>query len=310
MAALSGCSHSRADAISSDAPAEVESQDALTNAADSASIESATAPISTGVAPAWPAQWASRTFFDRPTAYIYAASAAGAKEAEQVMRDASRDFLQFTGAESSKGLIIVTDAKDPLPAEEALLAQIITNRLHAYRTATQPAASPDPTHDPAAEWAKQKKKFDEAGLPIGALLRILPCGIVAADLSQKLGLPMHVARQTPWAVLVPTRAACKRSAHELTQAVMKSKDVTLGQRLLIAPWLPMMESIMTNELAAERVVTLFNEDALSRANWDATRKQGYIGDYRARKNKEREKRISVHQKDMKAKGAPTSMPAK
>ena len=300
--ALSGCSQSRADQIADDwAVPETDAADA--SPTPGALIDKSAAAASAD----WPANWASRKFFDRPTAFIYAASSAGAREAEQIMLDATRDFLEFTGAKSSKGLIIVTDAKDPLPAEAAQLAQIISNRLRSYRTATQPSVAPTPS-DPDAEWAKQKKKFDDAGLPIEALLRILPCGVLKDDLSEKLGLPTNVAMQTPWAAIVPTRAACKRSAHELTKAIMKSKEVTLGQRLLIAPWLPMMESMMTDELAAERVVTLFNEDALSRADWDPTRKQAYIGDYRETKNRERDKRISSREKDMKAKGA-TSKPA-
>jgi len=298
---MPGCTQSRADEIVDDSTA---------SATDSTELS---IPGATTTAPAndagWPAQWASRKFFDRPTAFIYAASATGAREAEQIMLDATRDFLEFTGAKASKGLIIVTDAKDPLPADEVQLAQIISNRLRSYRTATQPSIEPA-VSDPNAEWVKQKKKFDDAGLPIGALLRILPCGVLKDDLTEKLGLPTNVAMQTPWAAIVPTRAACKRSAHELTKAIMKSKEVTLGQRLLIAPWLPMMESMMTDELAAERVVTLFNEDALSRTNWDPTRKQAYIGDYRETKNRERQKRISSHEKEMKAKGAPTSQAVK
>lgn len=299
--APSGCSQSRDDDVIDDGAMAASPQ----TSADSTTTQPA---LSATDGSGWPAQWASRKFFDRPTAFIYAASATGAREAEQIMQDAMRDFLEFTGAASSKGLIIVTDAKDPLPADEAQLAQIISNRLRSYRTATQPSIEPSAA-DPGVEWARQKKKFDDAGLPVGALLRILPCGVLKDDLTGKLGLPTHVAMQAPWAAIVPTRAACKRSAHELTKAVMKSKDVTLGQRLLIAPWLPMMESMMTDELAAERVVTLFNEDALSRADWDPSRKQGYIGEYRERKNRERDKRISSREKDMKAKGAPTSGPA-
>lgn len=299
--ALPGCTQSRADEIVD------ESTPTSTGSTESAiANETTTAPTD---GPDWPAQWASRKFFNRPTAFIYAASASAAREAEQIMLDATRDFLEFTGAKASKGLIIVTDAKDPLPADEVQLAQIISNRLRSYRTATQPSIEPA-VSDPNAEWVKQKKKFDDAGLPIGALLRILPCGVLKDDLTEKLGLPTNVAMQTPWAAIVPTRAACKRSAHELTKAIMKSKEVTLGQRLLMAPWLPMMESMMTDELAAERVVTLFNEDALSRTNWDPTRKQAYIGDYRETKNRERQKRISSHEKEMKAKGAPTSQPVK
>jgi len=55
-------------------------------------------------------------------------------------------------------------------------------------------------------------------------------------------------------------------------------------------------------------VALFNEDALSRANWDPSRKRAYIGEYRETKNRERDKRISSREKEMKAKGA-TSRPA-
>lgn len=297
-----GCSQSRADEIESEStsPGHVPTATTLPFPSDGSSAAAGEGD--------WPPQWASRRFFDRPTAFIYAASAAGAREAEQIMHDAMRDFLEFTGAASSKGLIIVTDAKDPLPADAPRLAQIISNRLRSYRTTTQPSAAPSES-DPDVEWARQKKKFDEAGLPIEALLRTLPCGVLKDDLSDKLGLPTHVAMQTPWAAIVPTRAACKRSAHELTRAIMKSKDVSLGQRLLMAPWLPMMESMFTDELAAERVVTLFNEDALSRTNWDPTRKQAYIGDYRETKNREREKRLSSHEKELKAKGAPTSQQA-
>ncbi len=299
--AVPGCSQTRDDEVIDDGVMAASPE----NSANSTTTQPALGATDSA---GWPAQWASRKFFDRPTAFIYAASATGAREAEQVMQDAMRDFLEFTGAASSKGLIIVTDAKDPLPADAPQLAQIISNRLRSYRTATQPAAQPT-LSDPDAEWMRQKKKFDDAGLPIDALLRILPCGVLKDDLTGKLGLPTHVAMQTPWAAIVPTRAACKRSAHELTKAIMKSKEVTLGQRLLMAPWLPMMESMMTDELAAERVVTLFNEDALSRTNWDPTRKQAYIGDYRETKNRERQKRISSHEKELKAKGAPTSQPA-
>lgn len=307
--ALTGCSQSQNVQLATDSDASAESNSPTGDSSAATAIDaSRTIDAAIAGATGWPARWASRKFYDRPTAFIYAASASGAKEAEQIMRDAGRDFREYTGAPASKGLIIVTDAKDPLPAEAPQLAQIISNRLRSYRTATQPAAAIDPKDDPSLEWTRQKKKFDDAGLPIEAMLRILPCGVIKDDLTQKLGFATNVAMQTPWAAILPTRAACKRSAHELTKAVMKSKDVTLGQRLLIAPWLPMMETMMTDELAAERVVTVFNEDALSRANWDAGRKQAYISDYRESKNRERDKRISSREKDMKAKGA-TSRPA-
>lgn len=298
-----GCTQSRAVEMVDDSAASSTGSTEL-----SISDATTTAPAD---GPDWPAQWASRKFFNRPTAFIYAASAAGAREAEQIMHDAMHDFLEFTGARASKGLIIVTDAKDPLPAEAPELAQIFTNRMRTYQATTQPALTMKWGEDNSdAEWDKQKKKFEVAGLPIEALMRVLPCGVLKDDLSEKLGFPTQVVMQTPWAVIVPTRAACKRSAHELTKAIMKSKDISLGQRLLMAPWLPMMESMMTDELAAERVVALFNEDALSRANWDPSRKQAYIGDYRETKNRERQQRISSHEKDMKAKGAPTSQPVK
>ena len=281
--------------------------DAAALAAGSAAMGTTVAPVDS---PAWPAEWAARKFFDTAAAYIYARDKSAAKEAEAVAIAAGVEFQHVTGAAPGKGLVIVTDAKDPLLLTDAdVLANLISRRQRAYQATTQPIFKMEYGSDGAKTPTSQKSGLDTSvKLAPEAFLRCIPYGLLREDLIGTLAFPTAAAGHIRWVAAIPTRAACKRSAHDVTQAAMKSKEVTLGQRLLMLPWLPTVESILTDELLAERPVVLFNEDVMSRSDWDGPRRQTYMEEFRNGKNAERNQRIKAHEKDLKAKGLQTGKP--
>ncbi|MHC4272804.1 MAG: hypothetical protein ACYSUR_03940, partial [Planctomycetota bacterium] len=74
----------------------------------------------------WPLQWAERSLYHTPNAYIYASSDGAAGEADRFVGGQARSFRRQHDRDPAKGLVVVTDKGDSPYTEDLLaLAKIV-----------------------------------------------------------------------------------------------------------------------------------------------------------------------------------------
>jgi hypothetical protein len=251
----------------------------------------------------WPAQWRDRRLYHTPNAFIYASSAAAAGEVDRLLVEVTGAFRSRTPGQPEKGLIVVTDTGDPPIADGETQLRIVEQPERKSAT-TQSAglvvtSRPSDSHDGIDE--EDRREFAKLGLSIELLLAGTPFGIRHADLTGGLGLPPAAAQSAKWAAAMPTRAMCRSMMSKTMSAALKQEEVTLAQRLLIAPWLPLLESIAADELAAARRTVLFERLVSSQAGWTDDQRAAYLADFTASETAAQNRRLKTRTREMKGK---------
>ena len=186
---------------------------------------------------------------------------------------------------------------------------------------------------PATEpWDAQRSKMAAQGLPIALMFKSMSFDIAAAELvppspaggallriETAASRPVVVSGGLPaggaapggvrWAAAIPTRRTCRRMMSETMAAALRQKDVTFGQRLLITPWLPLIESAATDELAAMRDIAVGLAMIGGRADWSEQEKKQQSDLLRARADREQDARLSRKRTEIETRGGVASRPA-
>ncbi|MHC4441753.1 MAG: hypothetical protein ACYTF1_10720 [Planctomycetota bacterium] len=263
--------------------------------------------LSVGCAPAelleapvqWPAEWRGRRLYHTPHAYIYAASDAAAGEADRLMISVAGDFKEASGRDTSKGLLIVTDVKDE---------PVISDFKDLLKFAKQNnSGNRDGKSLTKEQLEKAEKKLDkmqqdmdakmkEKGLDFNLLLSMAPLKFDKSQLSSFLQFPECVAEAAGWAVVVPTRAAIRKSTKSMMGAMLKSKELGIIQKMAVLPMLAMMEPIMADMLALECNMVVFEQLALQQPDWDKQAADKITKAYKNGKIKQARKEIEAQAK--------------
>ena len=166
--------------------------------------------VLTNTAAHWPREWAGRTLYDTPNAYVYASSASNALEVDRLAASAAKRFRSQTDGRATKGLLVVTDIGDP-----PLIADL-TELITMIDTDGKLGDSPEAIAAAASEEvAETEAKLSEMGLPVEFLFNSITLPLTPDYLSGSLGLPKAAADSVVWAASVPTKRQLKRASIRL-----------------------------------------------------------------------------------------------
>ena len=229
--------------------------------------------------PDWPAQWKKRQLFNTPTAFIYAGSAGASGEVDNLALQVAREFKEKTGAQPTKGLLIVTDT-----GEEPIIPDTKT----VYQLWAQGKSLAQGQNEVSAQamerkWKEEEREQTEHGLSMDEMLRSMPVPLSQEQLSSILGFGPEVMKDVQWAIIMPTRAVVHENAKKLLQRALEEEGVNLAVRVLLAPFLFFAESKMTDALAMGRELLLFSQWVSDLPDLSAERKTAIIKPFLERK---------------------------
>jgi hypothetical protein len=237
----------------------------------------------------WPEFVGPRRLYNTPGAFIYARKPDSAGEAERLITAIADQFTCDTDAAPGKGLVLVTDADDPLILEDReLLFELI-----AWADVLHHDDPDDQAQAKRKAIDEQEKELDVLGLPPELILRTVAASLPREDVATHLKLPTLDPDAVRWIATLPTRNACRVAAHELTGAALKQEEISFAQRLMIAPLLPFVESLAANKLAEERDFVLYASYSTGMRDWAPARKREVIDRYRAKKDSDFADRLAA-----------------
>lgn len=218
----------------------------------------------------WPREWAGRTLYDTPNAYVYASSATSALEVDRLAASAAKRFASRTDGRATKGLLVVTDINDP-----PLIADL-TELITMIDTDGELGDSPEAIAAVVSEKvAETEAELSELGLPAELLFNSIPLPLTSDYLSDSLGLPKAAADSVAWAASVPTKRQLKRFMKEIIRAGMAQEDINWAARALMAPMLALAESMAVKELAKSRETMLLTLHVDGQPGWSPEQKLNY-----------------------------------
>ncbi|MHC4318347.1 MAG: hypothetical protein ACYS1B_07375, partial [Planctomycetota bacterium] len=195
----------------------------------------------------WPLQWAERSLYHTPNAYIYASSDGAAGEADRFVGRQAQAFRRQHDHDPAKGLLVVTDKGDSPYTEDLLaLAKIVAGDAVDQL--------PEGSLEEAVE---SKQAMIEAtasslGFSADAVYAVAALPLDREAVSGLIGIPADGdGKETfGWAAGVPTR---KASRQVVGAAARKYATEHLGAvlRVVVAPLIPLAVDRAVKELTAQ-----------------------------------------------------------
>jgi hypothetical protein len=193
----------------------------------------------------WPLQWAERSLYHTPNAYIYASSDAAAGEADRFVGGQARVFRRQHDREPAKGLVVITDKGDtPYITDLASLARIVAGD-----------AVDQIPEGSLEEIVESKQAMIEGvasslGISTDSVYAVAALPLDREAVSGLIGIPAEEKEAFGWAAGVPTRnasrqvvrSAAKKYAREYLGAVL---------RIVAAPLIPLAVDRAVKELVAQ-----------------------------------------------------------
>lgn len=236
----------------------------------------------------WPPVWCDRTLHNTPASYIYATSDAAAGEADGVIREVAATYKREAGEPPAKGLVIVTDLRDPLfPGKWRELRRLAkrqekggaaTDTAPASSSAASPASAPSSV--PASQPEQDEKTVAELGISWDLLFRMAPVGLSREQAPKLIDLPEPVKDEVAWVVVMPTRALLTDCNRQLVRASYKKQNMGLAAQAMVAPMMAMMEPHMVDMLAAMREVAVYMAYVSAHPQWSTEEKHARQKTYR------------------------------
>ncbi len=207
-----------------------------------------------------PAECQGRSFYHTPQAYIYASSPAAAGEIDRLILSVASQFPAENAASAQKGLVIVTDVGDKPPFD---LDTILTLAMRDAQkgTETQPATQA------ARALTEGRKELEKKGINMSSLVDTAAFPITPELAAPRLAVEEATLRKMPWMLSVPTYGRVSRGCSALLRQMLNSPDISLGQKLLIAPMLVTLEPKMAEMAAVQRETVVFKVLAEMRSDW-------------------------------------------
>lgn len=305
----------------------------------------ATQPAAESTAPPpaarWPREWNGRALFESPHAMIYARSKRGAEEIADIITHAFRD-MPGDALPGMRGVVLVSDNGDqPLLSDEQALMQLSARSRMAEWAAAQarsaararnPATQPAATQPDSKPWAERRAELTRKGVPIDAMLmsmsfdiaaqwlaapatvdavHVLTLEVAAPGGTAPASRPGHATARLDgptWAAAVPTKKLCKTMISDTLDAALKQPEVSLAQRIIAAPFLPLMESAAINELAAQRRTAVQLAMIDGQYNWSSERRESELARVREQADLDQARRLKFFEEKTKQ-SPPSSQPS-
>jgi len=211
-----------------------------------------------------PAECQGRQFYHTPQAYIYASSPAAAGEIDRLILSVASQFPVGNGAQIPKGLVIVTDVGDQPPFD---LDTILTLALRDAQKSTATQPSSQPATQAARALTEGRKELEKKGVDLASLVDTAAFPMTPELAAPRLSVAEATLRKMPWMLSMPTYGRVGHGCHILLQQMLNSKDISVGQKLLIAPLLVTIEPRMVDTAAVQRETVVFKVLAEMQPTW-------------------------------------------
>ena len=217
-----------------------------------------------------PAECQGRQFYHTPQAYIYASSPAAAGEIDRLIISVASQFPVENGTQIPKGLVIVTDVGDKAPFDlDTILAFAL--REAQKGTGTQPASQP--ATQAAKALTDGRKELEKKGVDLSAIIDTAAFPITPELAAPRLAVEAESLRKIPWMLSMPTYGRVGQGCRGLFRQLLSSKEISVGQKLLIAPLLVTIEPRMVEMAAVQRETVVFKALAETQPNWSPEQRQ-------------------------------------
>jgi hypothetical protein len=217
-----------------------------------------------------PQVWDGRTLYETPHAMVYARSARAADEIDAVVDQVAREFLQRTARRAPRGMVIVTDLED--------------QRLGGLSPA-EPVGG------------DLREDLSDTGLGAAEAWLVQSTPLDTQMLIDRMGLSPGAAEQISWAAAVPSQRRVREFTHLAMEGGLKNAELNLAQRILAAPFIPILEGIAGDMILTTRQIAIYQALCRAQSDWDEVRKKREASEYEAARTGEIDRRLraTTHQ---------------
>jgi hypothetical protein len=192
----------------------------------------------------WPQQWAQRSLYHTPNAYIYASGDAAAGEADRIVGRRAERFRQQYGRAPTKGLVIVTDkGDDALTPDLGSLVTIVAGDEIGFEVE---GLSEDATE---RELLLIEKVASSVGVDVRLVSFVAALPLGRQEMSNLIEIPADGTEAFGWAAAVPTRSASRHAVRKQAGKLVKQHLGFFGS-IVVAPLMPLAVDRAVKELVA------------------------------------------------------------
>jgi hypothetical protein len=207
-----------------------------------------------------PAECQGRRFYHTSQAYIYASSPGAAGEIDRLVLSVASQFPAEKEGPVPKGLIIVTDVGDKPPFD-------LDTILNLALQETRKKAGTQPATQAAQALTEGRQELKKKGIDLASLIDMAAFPITPELAAPRLAVEEASLRKIPWMLSMPTYGRVGQGCRILLQQLLTSKDVSIGQKLLLAPLLVAIEPKMVEMAAVQRETVVFKALAETQSTW-------------------------------------------
>jgi hypothetical protein len=193
----------------------------------------------------WPLQWADRSLYHTPNAYVYASSDAAAGEVDRFVGAQAHVFRQQHGRDPAKGLVVATDKNDqPYTTDLLSLAKIIAGD-----------AVEQDGDESLEDFVESKQQMiegvvSELGFSVNVVCQVAALPLDREEMSGLIGIPADANDTFGWAAAVPTRRASRQAVHSAARKYAK-EYLGVVARIAVTPLIPFAVNMAVKELVQQ-----------------------------------------------------------
>jgi hypothetical protein len=193
----------------------------------------------------WPPQWADRSLYHTPNAYIYASGNAAAGEADRFVDQRAQRFRQQYGRAPAKGLVIVTDkGDDTFTPDLGSLVTIVAGEEVGLEL------------EGLSEEAVEHQLLliegiaSSVGVDVSVVCFVAALPLGPQEMSSLIEIPADGTEAFGWAAAVPTRSASRDAVRTHARKLVKQHLGFIGA-IAVAPFMPLAVDMAVKALVED-----------------------------------------------------------
>jgi hypothetical protein len=229
----------------------------------------------------WPPDWAERSLYTTPNAYIYAGCDAAAGELDRLVAKVARDYAAEVGEPPGRPVIIVGDRGEEPPTDDVEALLIAAVRVSVEReSGTQDLA--DRAEKLRAAVSGVRTAAISTGAKLETLVATMPLTFDQRCLREVVQAPEPITAHGDEALLLPTRACLQENTRRMLDGACKTYQIGPVLRVLAAPVIAVAEARTVDTLAHVREVAVFEHWLFQDPTLSSARKRDIAADYHKR----------------------------